>query len=224
MNKKSITPFIDALFLFLLIYICIVMMIKKSDQGEPSVPQNVIYQVIMTWDGKSDSDMDLWGKEPTGNITGFKRREGGEGSLFSLNRDDLGGKTEKTPDGKIIEINEELISLRGTKEGEYTINGHLYKKGIKENSVLVTCKLVKVKPYKEIIKVEKEFKKDNDEYTFFRFKTNKEGEIIETNQLQQRIARIDNDDGPVSEQEMGNSLLPPLNNPIPVPPSMLIPR
>ena len=42
-------------------------------------PPNVLYEVILTWDGKSGDDLDLWVQSASGHLVGFNRREGGHG-------------------------------------------------------------------------------------------------------------------------------------------------
>ena len=191
MNKKSITPFIDALFLFLLVFITITFLIKSTKSSDASVQLSEIYNIVMTWENESAADFDLWAKDSTDNIVGFNRREGGQGSLFALKRDDLGKRTETKQDGTTILLNEEVVSLRGTKEGEYIVNGHFYNKPNDEpGPFTVKCKLVKIKPFKEIIIKERIFNTSGDEETFFRFKFDKNGEVVETNELPAKIAVI----------------------------------
>lgn len=189
-SKLNFTSFTDILFNFLLVFVAIVSLIKVKNNGDPAFMQNAVYQIVMEWPGTSKSDIDLWAQDPFGRLVGFKNREGGEGSLFALNRDDLGDRTEKGAGGNVIPINEEIISLRGTFEGEYIVNGHCYAK--KENGPeTIKVKLIKVKPFKEIVKKEREFTLDGDEKTFFRFRVDKDGNITETNELQQIITQAD---------------------------------
>lgn len=187
MNKKTLTPFLDALFLILMVFV--ILITKPRKDSDTSATQNVIYQIVMDWDGKSKTDMDLWSKDPSGNITGFKNREGGEGSLFALAQDDRGAETDKRPDGSVVEVNQEIISIRGTKEGEYIVNGYVYMR--EEKDLKVTCKLVQIKPYKEIKTIERVFSKVGDEQTFFRFTLSDKGVVTDTNELPGQVAKFD---------------------------------
>ena len=125
---KNIIPLIDVLFTLVMILICITMLLKaKSDKDDASYQQqNAVYLIVLNWQG--NADLDLWGKDPQNHIVGFPRREGGDGSLMSLNRDCLGASTSEIgPSGKpVATINEELISIRGTLQGEYIFNVHSY--------------------------------------------------------------------------------------------------
>jgi len=183
MNKKII-PFIDVLFSFLLTLVAVILLAKvsKSDT-DPELRQNVVYQIVLTWEGPAD--LDLWAKDSKGHICGFKTREGGDGSLFSLNRDCLGANTtEVNENGEVVnKINEELISLRGTFEGEYIINVHSFNMKNSEGGVKAKVKLVKMKPFGTPIEREKEFTTSGEELTFFRFSVDKNGNITDINEL-----------------------------------------
>lgn len=218
----NFTTFTEVLFNILLVFVIIMSLSKvKRDSGDPSLAPNVMYQLVMDWDGKSKTDLDLWSKDPAGKIVGFNNREGGENSLFSLAHDDLGakndsvsilnmlpnlsgGSTTPTKPSVVIEVNQEIISLRGTKEGEYVVNGHCYNRH-GETAPLplkATCKLVKIKPFKEIRTVEREFKKDGDEVTFFRFKVDVDGNIYDVSELPQKIVSLNREaDVDINEEE-----------------------
>jgi len=175
---KNVIPFIDVLFTFLMVFVCITTLLKsKSDQNSASYQQqNAVYLVVMDWEG--NADIDLWGKDPQNHIVGFPRREGGNGSLMSLNRDCLGASTSEVgPDGTPVNsINEEIISIRGTLQGEYIFNGHSY--ALKNaGATKVTTKLIKNKPYQVVAEKTKTFETTGEEQTFFRFSLDKDGNV-----------------------------------------------
>ncbi len=181
-SNFNYAPFLDILFNFLLVFIAIFLLIKIKSDKDPSVSPNVVYQIIMDWDGKSKSDVDLWVVDPQDHTVSFKSREGGEGSLCSLARDDLGKRGDVFNKDKVIEVNQEIISIRGLVPGEYIVNCHYYKKEEKLPE-RITAKLVKIKPFKVVISTEKVLLKDGDEKTFFRFRVDADNNIIETNEL-----------------------------------------
>ena len=181
---RNIVPFIDVLFTFLMVFVCIVSLLKvKTDNESASYQQkNAVYLVILNWEG--DADLDLWGKDPQGHIVGFSDREGGDGSLMSLNRDCLGASTsEKGPDGKPVNPeNEEIIAIRGAVPGEYVFNVHAYAlKGAGPTKAHV--KLIKNKPYEVTTENDKTFDTTGQEQTFFRFSLDKDGKIVDINEL-----------------------------------------
>lgn len=158
------------------------MLIKVKDNKDPSISPNVVYQIIMDWPGESKSDVDLWMLDPQGHLVGFKSREGGEGSLCSLAHDDLGARNDQFNKSETVKVNQEIISIRGLVPGEYIVNCHYYAKS--ENlPEKITAKLVKIKPFKEVITTDRVLLKNGDEKTFFRFKVDADNNILETNEL-----------------------------------------
>jgi hypothetical protein len=189
--RPNLIPFVDYHTNILLVFILILAFSSITKKNDSSIQLTELYEIVMTWNPESSSDVDLWSQDSAGNIVGFNRREGGQGSLFALKRDDLGASSDRRADGTIVKINEEIISIRGTKEGEYIVNGHCYRKYPGETGPLtVKVKLVKIKPFKEIIVKERVFNHSGDEETFFRFKFDKNGEVTETNELPAKIAVI----------------------------------
>lgn len=184
-SNKNIIPFIDVLFTYLLVFVCIIMLIKvsKSDQDSSAYQQSVVYQIIMTWEG--NADMDLWVKDPQGHLVSFNRREGGEGSLLSLNRDCLGSQTTEADEhGDVVnKLNEEIISIRGVVPGEYIVNAHAYNMKDSPKPLKVTVKLIKTKPFAITITKEREYSSTGDEQTFFRMVLDKDGGLTESNEL-----------------------------------------
>lgn len=181
----SFTPFIDSLFCCLLMLVAILFLLKTEDKEEKMVQPNTIYQVILTWPGDSEDDLDLYVKASTGHVVSFGNREGGEGSLVSLNHDALGRSRNNTAagnNGTVTNFNEEVVSFRGIFQGENVVNVHVYLKKDKE-PVKAKIKLVRIKPFQEVVVKEKEFTVNGEEKTIFRFETDKYGNILGINEL-----------------------------------------
>jgi len=211
MNKK-IVPFIDVLFSFILTLVAVFLLLKvtKSD-ADPALQQNVLFQVVLTWEGPTD--LDLWSKDSKGHICGFKTREGGQGSLFSLNRDCLGANTTEVNElGEVVnKVNEELISIRGTFEGEYIVNVHSYNMKNSQGNVKAKVRLIKTKPYGIVIEREKEFTTNGEELTFFRFSVDKNDNITDINELPTSILQEHHDSqfsGPQQDSINGSQNVP----------------
>ena len=58
MKRKFFTfkPFIDVLFCCLLMLVAILFLLKTEEEKTKMRPPNVIYEVILTWDGESNDD------------------------------------------------------------------------------------------------------------------------------------------------------------------------
>jgi len=181
----SFRPFIDVLFCCLLMLVAILFLLKTEEEKTKSRPPNVLYEVILTWDANSADDLDLYVQAASGHIVSFNRREGGDGSLISLDHDALGRRNNQLPqgiEGKMVKFHEEIVSFRGVLAGENIVTVHVYSK-TDEEPVKCAIKLVKVKPFKEIVVKERVFESTGQEKIGFRFKTNAGGEVTEVNEL-----------------------------------------
>ena len=183
----SFRPFIDVLFCCLLMLVAILFLLKTEEEKTKSRPPNVIYEVVLTWDGNSEDDLDLYVQAASGHVASFNNREGGQGSLIALDHDALGKSRNNSlangQEGTVVNVNEEIVSFRGVTEGENIVTVHVYSKADKQPTKC-TIKLVRVKPYKEVVVKERLCVISAEEVTAFRFKTDKEGKVLEINELQ----------------------------------------
>ncbi len=155
-------------------------------------PPNTIYEVILTWDGESEDDLDLYVRAASGHTVSFNNREGGQGSLISLDHDALGKRRNNSlgegQQGTVVNFNEEVVSFRGVTEGENIVTVHAYAKR-DDKPTKATIKLIKIKPYKEVIVRERTFTVTGEEIIGFRFKTDKDGNILDINELPANLRR-----------------------------------
>lgn len=185
----SFCPFIDTLFCCMLMLVAILYLLKTEDNKDSRRP-NTLYEVILTWKGDSEDDLDLYVKSASGHIVSFNNREGGQGSLVSLNHDALGkSRNNSLPrdlNGTVIGFNEEIVSFRGVVNGENIVNVHVYSKKDK-NPTEATIELVQIKPFKQVVMKKRVFDSTGEEKTAFRFKTNIAGAVIEINELPTKL-------------------------------------
>ena len=188
MKRKFFTfkPFIDTLFCCLLMLVAILFLLKTEEDNVKARPPNVIYEVILTWDGESQDDLDLYVRAASGHTVAFNNREGGEGSLISLDHDALGKRRNNSLSqnvaGRVVGFNEEVVSFRGITEGENIVTVHVYAKR-DEKATKGTIKLIRIKPFKEVVVKEREFTTTGQEEIAFRFKTDKDGNVLDINEL-----------------------------------------
>jgi len=182
----SFRPFIDVLFCCLLMLVAILFLLKTEEEKTKSRPPNVIYEIVLTWDGNSEDDLDIYVQSASGHVVSFNNREGGQGSLISLDHDALGKRRNNSlgegEEGTVVAFNEEIVSFRGITAGENIVTVHVYSKR-DEAPIKAIIKLIKIKPFKEIVVKEKMFETTGQEKTAFRFRTDKDGNIIEINEL-----------------------------------------
>ena len=92
----------------------------------------------------------------------------------------------KDQQGVIAKFHEERVSFRGVTNGENIVTVHVYSKR-DEGPVKCTVTLVKIKPFKEVIKKETVFVEVGEEKTIFRFVTDAEANVVGTNELQTKL-------------------------------------
>ena len=88
--------------------------------------------------------------------------------------------------GKVVQFHEEKVSFRGVTEGENIVNVHVYSKR-DEGPVKCTVTLIKIKPFKEVIKKETVLVELGEEKTIFRFTTDAQANVLGTNELQAKL-------------------------------------
>ena len=188
MKRKYFTfkPFIDTLFCCLLMLVAILFLLKTEEEKIKTRPPNVLYEVVLTWNGESEDDLDLYVQAASGHVVSFSNREGGQGSLISLDHDALGKRRNNSlaanTEGKVVAFNEEIVSFRGVTEGENIATVHVYVKRDGE-PIKATIKLIRIKPFKEVVVKERIFEATGDQKVAFRFTTDKNGAIIDINEL-----------------------------------------
>lgn len=158
--------------------------VQKEVHADPKAE----FQIILTWQDDHKSDVDLWVQDPTGAKVSFRDKEV---NLMHLDRDDLGQSSDvmMMPDtGKIImlELNREVVSLRGIVPGWWTVNVHLYSH---EDSrpARAHVEVQKVNPYKVLDVHNVVLSKKGDEVTVVRFKISAKGELLDKNRLSKRL-------------------------------------
>ena len=160
LKYKSSIGFTDLLFnlvigfvyLFVIAFILINPVAKKGD-----VIKKAEYMVVIEWNHEYNDDIDLWVKDPAGNVVSFLRKSHG---LMHLEKDDLGYSNDIYVKGRqeqIIHLNREVLTLRGTGEGEYEVMAHVYSRKFtmsegkprQDLPGIIEVTVIKINPYSE---------------------------------------------------------------------------
>ena len=160
LKYKSSIGFTDLLFnlvigfvyLFVIAFILINPVAKKGD-----VIKKAEYLVTIEWNHEYNDDIDLWIKDPAGNIVSFLQKSKG---LMHLEKDDLGHSNDSYHKGKqkkTLYLNREVLTLRGTLEGEYQVMAHVYNRKftMRDGEVrqdlpgIIEVTVIKINPYLE---------------------------------------------------------------------------
>ena len=132
------------------IFVTLIQILKNNE----GIVHKAEFVLTLTWDKKDKNDMDLWLKDPNGNIIYYKDKE--DAAMF-LDRDDLGHENDKIIINgveKIIYINQEIISIRAIVPGKWTVAVHFYKRHDKSppgTIIPITVRMDKLNPKIQIM-------------------------------------------------------------------------
>ncbi len=203
---KSTIGFTDMLFNvlvgFAFLFIVAFLLIKPESKKE-DFERKAEFVIVMEWDHDQPDDIDLYVQDPTENKVHFRLPII---NFMYLDKDDLGFANDVVTnvDGTVqkVNINREVVTIRGIIPGEYIVNAHYYSSrewtrmgqlatnvGVvpevssekvynKKEPLTVKIELHRVDPYKIMWVGEKKFFRKGQEETFVRFKIDKEGEQI----------------------------------------------
>ena len=209
---KSTIGFTDLLFnilvgfafLFIIAFILIKPEAKKHD-----FERRAEFVVVLEWDHDQADDLDLYVQDPTGDRVSFRHPIV---NFMHLDKDDLGYVNDivMNMDGTItkVNINREVVTIRGIIPGEHIINVHYYSsrrgaaamnimqsdrrgdteiisvdrhgvgKPVEENQLTVKIELHKVNPYEILWIGEKTYNHKGQEETFVRFTIDSDGKQV----------------------------------------------
>jgi hypothetical protein len=205
-NKyKSTIGFTDMLFNILVgfafLFIVAFLLIKPEAKKE-DFERKAEFVVVLEWDHDQPDDIDLYVQDPTHSTVHFRLPTA---NFMYLDKDDLGYANDivKNINGTItkVNINREVVTIRGIIPGEYIINAHYYSArkwagrtlatnmnddGITElgkgkstgKKLTVKIELHKVDPYKIWWMGEKTFTSRGQEETFVRFTIDQDGKLV----------------------------------------------
>jgi hypothetical protein len=180
-------------FLFVVAFILINPPTKRND-----IPTKAEYLIIIEWNEEFNDDVDLWVQDPNGVKVAFMNKEGG---LLNLEKDDLGysNDTFTRPDGTtdVLRINREVVTMRGTQAGTYSVSAHIYSRSVTRlaDGVVtadpgpgtIKFTLIKVNPYKESFIAEYEYTARRQEIPMIEFTLDDQGNIIDIQPLRRSI-------------------------------------
>ena len=182
--KRPLVAAVDLLANLVLVFAVLAL---TATHTRPQPPQNVQFAVVDTWSAGSNADVDLYVRDPQGNICYFGDTNVG---LMNLEHDDLGtaiSGTQTLPDGRkvTVKFNGERVDLRGFVPGEYTVNVQGYDlHGAGRTAVVVefwSADHVLIRRRVVLLHT-------GDERTAFRFTLTSSGRVTGVNDVQARFA------------------------------------
>jgi hypothetical protein len=183
---KSTFGFVDLLFnllvgftfLFMLAFI-LINPVAKKEVLDPKAE----YLIAVSWDDKSQNDIDVWVKDNDGNTVSFRSKDI---ALMNIDRDDLGnrndaysrvaGEKDKT---EVREVNREVVSIRSKSPRTYVVTVHYFGAGVGKNlNENVTIELIRVNPYKNLKIKDIYLEGVGQEKHVFKFEVLEDGDVV----------------------------------------------
>ena len=185
-NYHTSLSFLDLLFNTVLCFAALFALsfiLSNPSKQDKTVEVKAEFIITVTWPNDLNNDVDTYVEDPQGRLVAFMRREEG---LMHLDRDDVGKFNDilSTPFGD-VEYNEnrEVVTLRGTIEGEYVVNVHMYMQRSEQGATPVRIQLDKINPFQIVTVKDVVLDITGSEKTAFRFTVDKEGEVSDVNEL-----------------------------------------
>lgn len=184
--NESHDAFTDLLFNALLGFafmfvIAFALMADPTEGGNVQARAEIL--VTVRWEDRHPDDVDTLVEDPAGNLVWYHNRDAG---LMHLDRDDRGLFQDRIVlDGVEISnpINQETVTVRALKPGEYVVNVLHYQANYAE-PLPVSIKVEKLNPEVQLVYYGKrELTGAGDEQTAVRFTLGANGEVLGTSEL-----------------------------------------
>ena len=176
----SFDPFTDLLFNILLgfvflFFLTILFINPITKLGNVNLKAE--YIITIEWKESLPDDVDIWVKDPNGEIVSYLKKDAG---WLHLDRDDRGVINDKVSingEEYTYPINREVVTLRGIIPGEYIVNFYMYDNK-SNNPVDVKLIIEKVNPSLKLVYFNNITLMQNDsEMTIARFNLNSSGDF-----------------------------------------------
>jgi len=181
------TAALDLALCLLLIFTIIA--ITASQSRQQLVTQGA-YAVTISWRAGSNDDVDLWVRDPRGQICYFVNPSV---DLMHLEHDDLGSGISGTLNGNLIyTANNERTIISSAQPGWYVANVMLYNR-VDPGPIEVTVELWSIaSPGSPLITKQEMLLSNGDWKTAFRFHIGSHGQYLGYDTLQTDLQRVDN--------------------------------
>ena len=170
-----------------LFFIALLAIKTKEDEGK--VDPKLEFLITVSWPDKHPDDIDMFVRDPLGNMVWYRRREAG---FLVIDRDDRGGLNDfiMVNGQKVASpIRQEIVSMRGIVAGEYTVNVYHFA-ALTGKPVPVTVKVEKLNPKVQVVHYDTvELDHGGEEKTAVRFVLDKAGDVVEVNHDQTSLVQ-----------------------------------
>lgn len=186
-------PFLDlsnTLFFFFVGLFALALLIIGDEQTKAKVDTTSKLLIHLTWGDNSPNDVDLWLKNPADHIVSFRDKSA---DYASLDQDNTGSAEGVVTDasGNVVSnpLRDEVIYIRQTMAGTYTVNVHFYAQYSTQKEEPVAVTLTSVEPSYRVIMTRKlVLTEKREEHTAFRFTVDDKGNVTSTDTVEDLFA------------------------------------
>lgn len=183
MNRSTSVAYIDlltCLFVFFVVAFSIVFAQKKMDEAiQTNIEAKAEFMVLVDWSYKSRNDVDVWLRDPVGDVVSYKKKDQ---HGITLERDDLGKGGDKDP------YRREIITVREYRPGQYTVNVMMFTMQ-QETPEPVKVQVLKMNPFQIISEREVVLEKEGHEITSVTFWVDDNGKVVNKDEtMQERLS------------------------------------
>ena len=177
MNKQTSIAYIDlltALFAFFVI-ISGLLLTQNHELSKGNVTNKAEFVATLDWTPGSIDDVDIWARNPNGDIVYYNNRDAG---LMTLDRDDTGLDDGVEVAGTTITapIRREVISVRSIMPGQHVFNVMLFSHRSNQ-AIPVHVEIIKLNPYSIITDKDLVLHDTGEEHTIASFNVEKDGSV-----------------------------------------------
>ena len=185
-QTQSQDAFTDVLFNillgFALMFIAALAVVEDSSE-KGKIEKKAEILITIRWPDRHPDDVDAIVEGPGGELLWYNNRDT---ALMHLDRDDRGLFADRLVlDGLTVSnpINQETVTLRALRPGEYVVNLLHYKANY-PGTLPVSVKVEKLNPEVSLVYYgTRNLTGTGDEQTALRFTVGQEGEVVGTNEL-----------------------------------------
>jgi hypothetical protein len=183
-DDGTFVPFTDIVLNVLLGFtflVLIALALVKPEAKAGSVDIKAEVLITVSWPDGAEDDVDVYVRDPLGNIVWYFGKEKG---LLNLERDDRGAFHDTVlVNGARVEnpLNQETVTLRGIVPGEYVVNIYDYSSMTKGN-LPVAVRVEKLNPKVSVIFYGvHDLTRTGEEATMVRFTLDSDGKVTDIN-------------------------------------------
>ncbi len=179
MNRQTSIAYIDLLTVLVALFAVVtgVLLSQNRELSKGNVTEKAEFLAVLEWEEGSKSDVDLWVRNPGGDVVNFRSRDLG---LVSLDRDDMGSANNTVigTDGAEIanEVRREMAVVRAIMPGQHLVNVMLFSLRDKP-PVSARVQIIKLNPYRVLLEREVVLTHTGEEQTVASFDVASDGTV-----------------------------------------------